>query len=52
MKIERDPFRMEYVIRIDREEVERAFTSQDEYNALIAKLSKLIYEEERKRGAI
>lgn len=52
MKIERDVYKMNYVIRIEREEVERAFTSQDEYNALIAKISKLIYEDVQKRGTI
>lgn len=44
MLIERDPLRMEYVIRIEREELERAFVSQNEYNTFTVKLSKLIYE--------
>ena len=42
--MERDIRSMQWVIRIDRDDIYRAFTSQDEYNALIAKLSKLIYE--------
>ena len=44
IKIERDLGPMQYVVRIDREDLERAFTSQSEYNALIVKISKLIYE--------
>ena len=48
MKIERDAYRQECVVRIEREELKRAFKSQDEYNALIAKISQMIYETGRK----
>lgn len=49
MEIERDLFKRDYYIKIEREELIRAFTSQDEYNAFIAKLSKLIYEHTQRR---
>lgn len=49
IKIERDVRQMHLLIRIGREDVDRAFTSQTEYNALIAKISKLIYEEVQKQ---
>ena len=49
MNIEQDIRRLQYVIRIDREEFNRAFISQDEYNALIVKISKLIYEQGKGR---
>lgn len=52
MEIDRNVYKMQLLIRIDREEVQRAFTSQNEYNAFIARLSKLIYEYEHKRGRI
>lgn len=42
--MERDIRRLQWVVTFDRDEIEKAFTSQTEYNALIAKLSKLIYE--------
>ena len=44
MTIERDIRNLQWVLHLDRDEVKRAFTSQDEYNALIANISKLIYE--------
>lgn len=52
MEIDRDVRKMQLLIKIDREEVRRAFTSQDEYNAFIARLSKMIYDYEHKRGRI
>ena len=49
MNIEQDIRRLQYVITIDREEFNRAFTSQDEFNALIVKISKLIYKQGKGR---
>ena len=49
MQIEQDSRRLQYVIKIDREEFNRAFTSQVEYDALIVKISKLIYEQGKGR---
>ena len=47
ISIEKDVSRMQLVIKIDRDDAIRAGTSQDEYNALICRISKLIYEEMR-----
>lgn len=49
MKIVRDFRRLKWIIEIDKEEIDKAFTSQDEYNALIMNISNLIYEEEKGR---
>lgn len=42
--IERNICKMEYTISIPRENIDRAFTSQTEYNNLITDLSKIIYD--------
>lgn len=42
--IERNMRKMEYTVSIPRENMDRAFTSQTEYNNLITDLSKLIYD--------
>ena len=42
--IEKDIRKLEYSIRIAKEDVDRAFTSQYEYNHLIAGISKAIYD--------
>lgn len=42
--IERNFRKMEYTISIPKENIDRAFTSQAEYNNLITDLSKLIYD--------
>lgn len=47
IKIQRDMRRMQYVITIDRDDVIRGALSQDDYNNLICRISKLIYEEIR-----
>ena len=44
MTIERDIRSMQWVVRLNRNEIRKAFTSQDEYNALIKEISTLIYE--------
>lgn len=46
--IDRDLRSMMYIIRIDREDIRRGAMSQDEYNNLICRISKLIYEEIRR----
>lgn len=47
ISIDRDAYRMQLVIRIDRDDAIRAGMNQEEYNALICRISKLIYEEMR-----
>lgn len=42
--MERDIRRLQWVVTFDRDEVEKAFTSQVEYNKFIKSLSTLIYE--------
>lgn len=39
---------MQYIIKLDYEDLNRASRSQDEYNNLICRISKAIYEEMRK----
>lgn len=48
ISIDKDVRKMQLVIRIDRDDAIRAGTCQDEYNALICRISKLIYEEMRR----
>ena len=43
MKIERNVLRMTYDIKIPKESLDRAFSSRDKYDELIADISKLIY---------
>lgn len=49
MRIERDIIRLKWVIEIDKEEFDKAFTNQNEYNALIMNISNLIYEQGKGR---
>ena len=50
--IDKDIRRMAYTISIPRECINRAFTSQEEYNNLITDLSKSIYDYALKHGYI
>jgi len=45
IKIERDMRSMRYIITIDREDVILGAMNQNNYNNLICRISKLIYEE-------
>lgn len=44
IKIERNPYKMEYTVHISKENMDRASTSQTEYNNLITDISKVIYD--------
>ena len=45
IKIERDMRKMRYIIIIDREDIMLGAMNQDNYNNLICRISKLIYDE-------
>ena len=49
IKIEYDVRKMQYILRIDYDDVRHGALNQDNYNNLICRISKLIYEEIRRR---